>query len=104
MAHFAGQYFIAFFGVFSAGYIEKDAEYRPPDDSHILPLAACRNPSNFIADHDAEVCFVTTEHGKRRLESQAYTIAICGMNVGRELFERDGIAPGQAPRFQTTLV
>jgi hypothetical protein len=61
VAHFAGQQFMAFFGLLASGDVEKNPLHDPADDIRVAALAPRRNPPDLLADHDTEVDFVSAD-------------------------------------------
>jgi hypothetical protein len=81
MAHFTGKQLIAFFGLFTAGYVDKNSEHDPIDDAFVTALPTRGNPAHLFSHQNPEIDFVSTLDcpgcGERRL----HAIPIGGMDV-----------------------
>jgi hypothetical protein len=81
MAHFTGKQLIAFLGLFTSGYVDKDSEHDSVDDAFVTALPTSRNPTHLFSHQNPEINFVSTLDcpgcGKRRL----YAIPVGWMDV-----------------------
>ena len=104
MAHLAGEEFVAFLGLLAAGDIEEDAEHRAVQHAFVFALPPGRDPADFLTDHDAEIDLVLSHDRAGGGEGGAHAVAVCRVDMGGEILERDFGGVRHAPEIIGALV
>ncbi len=97
MAHLARKQLVAFLSLFATRYIQEDPKHGSALDVSVITLSARRNPSDRVANDDAEVYFVSADEGARGGERSPNPIAVGGMNLCGQVFEGDERLNRQVP-------
>jgi hypothetical protein len=72
---------MAFLSLLMSGDVEENPVHDTTDDICIVALAAGRHPPDLLADHDAEVDFVSAYDGARGRKSGFHPVAVRRMNT-----------------------
>jgi hypothetical protein len=95
---------VALFCLLPIGYIEEDAKHRPADDPNIFTLTTGRDPTDLFSNADTEICFVGTKDSAGSGKGCPHPVPVSRMNVVRQFFESDGLAPRQSLKLKTALI
>jgi len=94
VAHFPGKQLVALLDLLAPGNVKKDAEHGLADDVRVVALATGGDPADLAVNHDAEVNLIRPHKGARRRERRPDPIPVGGMDVARQVLERDCHVPG----------